>query len=126
MEIKVKVEPKLVKAKSKYFLMNLIVGGHSFCHQNNAIAYRPMYGDKRKGTVRVFNLHKVNSKYRQIKYKRSNPKTGAVKGRTRKSELVREGGWIAYVYDFDLNLLKLAGLQVKQGTRNFTLEQVKK
>lgn len=126
MEIRVKVKPKVVKAKSRESLLHLIVGGHNFCWQSNAVAYKPMYGEGKSTTVRVFNLHKVNPKYRQIKYKTSNPKTGAVKGRTRKTELVREGEWIAYVYDLDLNMLRLANLEVRQGTRNFTLKQVKK
>lgn len=126
MEIKVKVKPRLVRAKSRESLLHLIVGGHTHCWQNNAVAFRPMYGAGKDTTVRVYNLHKVNAKYRQIKYKTSNPKTGAVKGRTRKTELVRSGEWIAYIYDFDLALLKSAGLMVRQGTRNFTITEAKK
>lgn len=126
MEIRVKVEPKVVRAKSRESLLHLIVGSHRLCWQTNAKAYRPMYGEGVYTTVRVFNLQKINPKYHQIKYKTSNPKTGAVKGRTRKTELVREGEWIAYVYDLDLNMLRMANLEVRQGTRNFTLKQMKK
>ena len=127
MEIKVKVKPRLVRASSKESLMNLIIGRYNYCSQTNARAYRPLaYRKSGDEEVRVFNLHKINTKYRQIKYKNSNTKTGAIEGRTRKTELVRKGEWIAYVYDFDLALLRAAGLKVIQGTRNFTIEKVGK
>ncbi len=124
MEFRIKVEPRVVRASSKESLLHIIIGGHAFSIQNNATAHRPLLGSSRDTKVRVYNLHKVNAKYKQIKYKNSNPKTGAVKGRTRKSELVRKGEWIAYVYDFDLSLLKLAGLHVKQNERNFTVTKI--
>lgn len=121
MEIRVKLKPRVVRATSRESLLHLIVGGHSFCIHNNAVAHKPLFGKDRDNLVRVYNLEKVNAKYRQIKYKKSNPKTGAVKNRTWKVELVRKGEWVAHVYDFDLAVLKAAGLTVMQGTRHFTI-----
>lgn len=126
MEIRVKVSPKKVFGSRKEELLSRVLGSHAWCITEGSIAHRPLFGDKKYTSIRVYNLHKVNAKYRQIKYKTSNPKTGAVKGRTRKTELVRKGEWIAYVYDLDLALLKAAGLMVRQGTRNFTLTEAKK
>lgn len=126
MEIRVKVKPRKVYGVSRGELLSRVLSNHSWCRTGNALAHCPLFGDKKDKTVRVYNLHKINSKYRQIKYKNTNPKTGAVKGRTRTTELVRKGEWIAYVYDLDLALLRTAGLKVKQGTRNFTIEKVGK
>lgn len=126
MEIKVKVSPKKVYGSRKEELLSRVLGSHAWCITEGSIAHRPLFGDKKYTSIRVYNLHKVNAKYRQIKYKTSNPKTGAVKGRTKKTELVRKGEWIAYVYDLDVQLLRLAGLKVRQGTRNFTFEKVGK
>lgn len=126
MEIKVKVSPKKVYGSRKEELLSRVLGSHAWCITEGSIAHRPLFGDKKYTSIRVYNLHKVNAKYRQIKYKTSNPKTGAVKGRTKKTELVRKGEWIAYVYDLDIQLLRLAGLKVRQGTRNFTFEKVGK
>ena len=124
MEIRVKVKPRKVYGVSREELLSRILNNHAWCMTGSSIAHRPLFGGDRDKTIRVFNLHKVNTKYRQIKYKSTNPKTGAVKGRTRTTELVRKGEWIAYVYDLDLALLRAAGLKVKQGTRNFTIEKV--
>ncbi|MOA70389.1 hypothetical protein D3C78_1992350 [compost metagenome] len=48
---------------------------------------------------------------------------GKNKGKV-ESVVVREAHWEAYVYKFDIDLLKLAGLKLVQYERNFRLEKI--
>ncbi len=127
MEISVKVKPRLVSAESREALLNIVIGNYGRTYDRHHRANRKFSrGGTESPVVRVYNLHKINTKYRQIKYKHDNDMTGAVKGRTRKTELVRKGEWIAYVYDIDVALLKAAGLVVTQHTRNFKIKKLEK
>lgn len=54
------------------------------------------------------NFEKRNPVYKQIKFKN---------GKTKKTELVSKGFWIAWVYHFPAGL----DIKIKQGQRNFTI-----
>lgn len=69
------------------------------------------------GMRRLYNIHKVNKKTIQHKYK-----TGPKKGQTKKVEVITHAHWIAYVYTFTKDQFELFGnTQIKQGPRNFVI-----
>ena len=69
------------------------------------------------GMRRLYNIHKVNKKTIQHKYK-----TGPKKGQTKKIEVIAPAQWIAYVYTFTKDQFELFGnTPIKQGPRNFVI-----
>lgn len=67
-------------------------------------------------TIRVYNLQKVRPKKKQSQtasYQNEDGKT------IRKTKIEHAGHWNAYVYDFNIEMLKHAGLTVHQGSRTF-------
>lgn len=69
------------------------------------------------GMRRLYNIHKVNKKTIQHKYK-----TGPKKGQTKKIEVIAPAQWIAYVYTFTKEQFELFGkTPIKQGPRNFVI-----
>ena len=69
------------------------------------------------GMFRLYNIHKVNKKTIQHKYK-----TGLKKGQTKKIEVIAPAQWIAYVYTFTKEQFELFGnTPIKQGPRNFVI-----
>src|SRR5690606_35685995 len=67
------------------------------------------------GMFRLYNIHKVNKKTIQHKYK-----TGPKKGQTKKIEVIAPAQWIAYVDTFTKDQFDLFGnTPIKQGPRNF-------
>lgn len=124
MNLNITLKPMKYTAKTLHEIHRKISNGH-------ARSFSSAFGDgltkfTKDDTVRVYNLHKVNAKYKQERHKKTNTEKGFVKGQTKKSVLVREGQWIAYIYDFDVAMLKALGLKVTQNTRNFTLIKNKK
>lgn len=118
-----KVKPSaIMKAKTHEEIMNRVS-----CEGSYHWSMSPNYGQGlisiykfgvSPDKVRVYNLHKIRSKTKQVKYK-----TGSKKGQTKlPSKVVRESGWIAYVYDFDIAMLNTLGLEVRQLSRNFTIK----
>lgn len=69
------------------------------------------------GMFRLYNIHKVNKKTIQHKYK-----TGLKKGQTKKIEVIAPAQWIAYIYTFTKEQFELFGnTPIKQGPRNFVI-----
>ena len=69
------------------------------------------------GMRRLYNVHKVNKKTIQHKYK-----SGLKKGQTKKIEVIAPAQWIAYVYTFTKDQFELFGnTPIKQGPRNFVI-----
>ena len=69
------------------------------------------------GMRRLYNVHKVNKKTIQHKYK-----SGPKKGQTKTIEVITPAQWIAYVYTFTKDQFELFGnTQIKQGPRNFVI-----
>lgn len=69
------------------------------------------------GMRRLYNIHKVNKKTIQHKYK-----TGPKKGQTKKIEVIVPVQWIAYVYTFTKDQFDLFGnTRIEQGPRNFVI-----
>ena len=116
MNITLKMKPLLVSASTKDKLIYKISNGYLSSQGTYGYHYRSLPSDKRDN-IRVYNAHKINAKYAQ----------GAIitrgknKGKRHPSIKVRDSKWIAYVYDFDADLLKAAGLILKQGSRNFSI-----
>lgn len=88
------------------------VGNKNFYYNGyrNGILYR----DDNK--IIVMNLLKVRKKVIQTKDKKDKSKT--------KSKVINKGHWIAYVYTFDINVLKELGYKrLEQKTRNFVISK---
>ena len=114
MSISIKLKPVRYVAHSQDALMTQITGstrGYQY-YSNGNILYNHV-----NKTVRVYNIHKINAKYRQDKYK-----TGPKKGQTKKSVKIQDKQWIAYVYQFDKSVLDLIGKKIVQNDRNFVMK----
>lgn len=125
MKLSIELKPTKVVGKTRNDIMGKIRAGHGF---SSTTDYKCLqrFGNRAfsfTGELRLYNLHKVRGKTKQIKYENSNEKTGAIKGRTCKSEVVRESHWVGYYYDIDPALLKALGLKVRQNARNFTFSK---
>ncbi len=123
MKFTVNVKPTLIKASSKEALLRKI--GIKYTWSSKHAKYGNGIVFENDQSIRVYNMHKVNAKYEQIKHKRDNPEKQFVKGRTKQSKLVREKQWIAYVYNFKFGVLDALGIEVDQKARNFVIKKRK-
>ena len=116
MNITLQMKPIVVSAYTKDKLISSISGGYLTSFGSNGSFYRSLPNAKRE-IIRVYNAHKINAKWVQGDI----ITRGKNKGKRHPSIKVRDSKWIAYVYDFDADLLKAAGLILKQGSRNFSI-----
>lgn len=112
MKITIKIKPILVTASTRDALMRKLIG--SKYHQNDKAGYGLYIGD---GAIKVYNIHKINAKYKHDAIFKSGPR----KGQKKPSVKVRDKQWIAYVYIYDTHLLKLANKKVKQQWNNYII-----
>lgn len=121
MELKIKVKPVHHKTRmfGVYRTKNEL---EAHIRQNGYQAFGSLYSGlvSRDGKT-VFGVN--YEKFRRKTERRVVTK-GKNKGKT-ESVVTREAHWEAYVYRFDVELLRLAGLKLIQGTRNFRLESIK-
>ena len=87
-------KPRKIEAPTKNTLMSKITRGASYCISTYGSGYRS-YNSK---TFVMFNCHKV-----------------------RRKRGIRANHWVAYVYEFDEDLLKALDIKVKQFSRNFEI-----
>lgn len=85
-------KPRKIEAPTKNALMSKITAGASFTVSTHGTGYRS-YDSK---TFVMFNCHKV-----------------------RRKRGIRATHWVAYVYRFDEEVLKVLGIRVVQNLRNF-------
>lgn len=107
MELKVKIKPRSVQAFCREAAVRTMTRGHVLTIDHYGNYYAPI-NDSKSNTVRVYNLQKVNRK------------AVGTKGPNR--EIVRSSHWNGYFYDIPVEVLRVCGLRVKQGLRNFKLE----
>lgn len=116
------VKPRVMTAQSRDDLMRMVTNNYSmtntFTTNMSNVLRTPSFGGRNSddSKVRAYNIIKINAKYKQIKDKN---------GHTKKSHLVRSKQYIAYVYDFDVNVLKHLGLGIKQNSKYFRITKVK-
>lgn len=118
MNITVKVKPFKAAGYSKNSLIGKIDSNFAYSFGSHGTALRGL-GRYNGDVIRVYNLHKVNAKYKQGDFYKSGPK----KGTRRKAVRVHDSYWIAYVYDFNIDMLKALGITVHQGNRTFTIKR---
>lgn len=121
MELKIKVKP--IHYKERFFGLYRTKDELEAIVRNNGYqAFGSLYSGfvSRDGKT-VFGVN--YEKFRR-KTERRVVTNGKNKGKI-ESVVVREAHWEAYVYRFDLELLRLAGLKLIQGSRNFRLESIK-
>lgn len=91
-----KFKPRKIEAPTKKALMSKITAGASFTVSTYGTGYR---SSRYNSNIFVmFNCHKV-----------------------RRKRGIRASHWVAYVYEFDEELLKVLGIKVKQFPRNFEI-----
>lgn len=88
-------KPRKIEAPTKKALMSKITRGASYCISTYGTGYR---SSCKYNTFVMFNCHKV-----------------------RRKRGVRASHWVAYVYEFDEDLLKALGIRVAQKPRNFEI-----
>lgn len=106
MRLHIDLKPRVVEARTKTELLSKI--GNGYMH------YFGTYGNglSSKYKIRVYNLQKFNKKVERSVY----TKNGKV---VKKSKVVSPKRWVANVYDFDMDLLRVLKLKVKQQNKNF-------
>jgi hypothetical protein len=85
-----------------------------FCTTWNSTTGQHLTNNKHN-TARVYNLEKRRAKIKITTI----PAEGRKKAKIVKTKT--PGHWVAYVYDFDIALLKLLNLELKQGDRTFKI-----
>lgn len=116
--ITLNIKPIKYVAKTKQDLMNQI--RNDWTRTNLSDSY--FVGGRgilftQNGMRRLYNIHKVNKKTIQHKYK-----TGPKKGQTKKIEVIAPAQWIAYVYTFTKDQFDLFGnTRIEQNSRNFVI-----
>ena len=118
MKIYVKVRPYKVVAQSKADLIRKIIRGYSYTYRYSSWGDGYGYMNSDTNTVRVYNLHKVNSKYA----KGDIITRGKNAGKRKPAVKIRDAHWVAYVYDYNIDLLEMAGITVSQNNRNYTIK----
>ena len=88
-------KPRKIEAPTKKALMSKITRGASFTVSTHCTGYRHRC---KYNTFVMFNCQKV-----------------------RRKRGVRATHWVAYVYEFDVELLKALGIRVVQKPRNFEI-----
>jgi hypothetical protein len=125
MILKVKIKSRKFTSTSKENLMYLI-GGYANCFGSYG-TYSTSGG---RFVARVFNIEKINKKTKQIKVKNTNsiPITKIDNEKVlikpnfiTKSTIIRKKQWIAYVYDFPLELLAATKIKVVQNGKTFKI-----
>lgn len=89
-------KPRKIEAPAKNALMSKITAGASYCIGTYGTGY--FRGGLNSKTFIVFNCHKV-----------------------RRKRGIRASHWIAYVYEFDEEVLKALDIRVIQNPRNFEI-----
>lgn len=114
MILKVNIKPRTIIAPSKNAIISKITDNKVYRLGYIAGFSFNGYGQfSDDNTITVYNLHKVRRKTQQI---------GKNGKKLKKSKIIRNGHWVAYVYTFDVKMLKNMGFKsIKQNTRNFTL-----
>ena len=116
--ITLNIKPVKYVAKTKQDLMRQIRSDYNRTYLSNSY----FVGGNgilftHNGMRRLYNVHKVNKKTIQHKYK-----TGPKKGQTKKIEVIAPAQWIAYVYTFTKDQFELFGnTPIKQVPRNFVI-----
>ena len=115
MKLTINVKPTICTATTRNEINNKITRGKSYCSGASKTFSYSGYTDSlsvTKEKITVFNLHKVRRKVIQKKDKDNKTK----------SKVISASHWIAYVYNFDLNMLKAMGVKkITQKTRNFEI-----
>lgn len=116
--ITINIKPTLVVAKTKQELMKQI--RNNWTRTNFSDIYYVGSGGvlyTQNGMRRLYNIHKVNKKTIQHKYK-----SGPKKGQTKKVEVLKEAHWVGYVYTLTKDQYDLfAKAPIKQDDRNFVI-----
>ena len=89
-------KPRKIEAPTKNALMSKITAGASYCSSTHGTGYRS--SSYNSNIFIMFNCHKV-----------------------RRKRGVRASHWVAYVYEFDEDLLKALNIRVVQNPRNFEI-----
>lgn len=116
MKFSIKVQPSIFEEQNLNLLRYKL--RHSFSDLTFTISSSFGTGlhSERVGIVRVFNIEKHRPKKEY-----TGRKHDGLKGKVRNTKIVKRGHSIAYVYDFKVDMLKMLGLKVKQGSRTFKI-----
>lgn len=119
MKLTLNIKPTIITARTKNEILNKISRNDSmtktFLSSRNYECQNVLttIGKSSDSKIRVYNLEKHRAKFKQL--------TAGTKVKTKAKTLVKDGHWIAYVYDIPEDAIKLLGLKIDQKTRNFTI-----
>lgn len=118
MKLSLNIKPTKVIGNTKSALLSNVSNQkitHGLITENGkSFSYTGFQSPSDESKITVVNLHKVRKK--SLQDKRTDGKT--------KSKVVVKPHWIAYVYTFDIEMLKQMGYKsINQNTRNFELKK---
>lgn len=138
MELKLNIKPTKYVAGSHAEILRMVRGGsYAWCGSGGS-GYsfsgfsRSLY-DRNDTMVRVYSLEKhrkvvkLLDKPKKLTAKQKRDMMNAYPSRTPaddgmlRREVVWPAKWVAFVYDIPMEMIKLCGLDVKQGNRTFTI-----
>jgi hypothetical protein len=111
MQLKLKLNPRQITARTQNEVLNRIRDRHLFSVGGLGNALTPYPGD-RKDHVRVYSLEK-----RRKRVQRKDTKGGVI------TEVISRAHWVGHYYDIPASLLEAAGLKVIQEHRTFRIQK---
>ena len=101
MKFEIKVKPYVYRKTSIYEVQYLLSDYNSYSSYNKVSYHTKGFSTRNDNNVYFWNIEKINSKYRQEKYK-----TGPKKGQTKKSIKIRDKEFIVKIYSIPFEVFK--------------------
>ena len=107
MKLTIEVKPFTLTAQNHQHAMQQATSGNVYTHSNNGIGWI-----NRKGNFVAFRLELYKKKTTQIR---------GVEGKYLRSNFRTRRHWVVSRFEFSPELLKMLGVKIVQGNRNFKL-----
>lgn len=115
MKLAITIKPETIRSTTKNSLLSKINNYYSDFHHVTSSFGSALFSSK-KNVVRVYNIEKHRPKKKLMGRKHSGKN-----GKIRNTKIIDSGHSIAFVYDFNVEILKALGLKVKQYSRTFKI-----
>lgn len=124
MKFTTEIKPTIIEAKTKSELVSKIQSSYSGFFSSSSYGYgmKKRTGGLLGGTVShiiAYNLEK----HRAIKKQSPRASYNGTNGKIRKTKIIKNGFWRAYVYKIPVGILDISNTTVHQNSRNFTFKK---
>lgn len=121
MKLKINIKPRIVEARTKEELLRKVRTNEGYCissNYGNGVHLRRGFRDE-PHIIRAYNLERHRPVKIQEKTKAKSNVFQGKKGTIRKTKIIKNGFWRAYVYDFKVEILDLFNIKIDQSRDTF-------